>query len=469
VVEPRRTKIVATLGPASLSEETLRELVRAGVDVFRLNFSHGTPEEHRQTIGLIRRICRELDTEVGVLQDLPGPKVRLGPVAEGVVLRPGDRFVLTVEQVVGDQCRASVSHPELIQDVRPGDRVLLADGQVELRVLQTTDREALCEVLSGGPLASHKGVNVPRGLRLGALTQEDRFYLRLGAQWGVDLVALSFVSSARDIQEARRILQEVGAGDIPLIAKIERAEALDRIDEILGEADGLMVARGDLGVEIPQEEVPLVQKELIGRANVLGRPVVTATQMLRSMVDSPRPTRAEVTDVANAVLDGTDALMLSEETAIGRWPLLTVQTMDAIARAAERKLLERPLAQHLPGRSIEEAISHAACTMAQDLKAALIVTPTESGATARNVARWRPAPPILAISPSEATIRRLKLCWGVVPRRSERFRDFDHMMEQARRLALESGMAAPGQTVVFTAGLPVGTRGATNLIKAERL
>lgn len=469
MVEVRRTKIVATLGPASLGEEVLRELVRAGVDVFRLNFSHGTPEEHRRTIERIRRVCRELDVEVGVLQDLPGPKVRLGPVAEGVVLRPGERFVLTAEPVVGDQRRASISHPEVVRDVRPGDRVLLADGQVELRVVRTTGTEAICEVLSGGPLASHKGVNVPRRLRLGALTEEDRRCLRLGAQWGVDLVALSFVSSAQDIQEARRVLQEVGAPDVPVIAKIERAEALDRIDQIVQAADGLMVARGDLGVEIPQEEVPLVQKELIARANALGRVVITATQMLRSMVDSPRPSRAEVADVANAVLDGSDALMLSEETAVGRWPVLTVRTMDAIVRAVERKALQHPPFPCAPGRSIEEAISHAACTMAHDLGASLIVTPTESGATARNVARWRPLPPILAISPWETTVRRLRICWGVVPRRSDRFHHFDQMMEEARRLALRSGMAAPGHIVVFTAGLPVGTRGATNLIKAERL
>ncbi len=467
-----RTKIVCTIGPASRSPETLRRLADAGMDVARLNFSHGTHEEHAAVLSTVRRISDEIGRPIAVLQDLGGVKIRIGGVAGGAVrLDPGAAFTLTQRPVPGDAREVSLGYPDLVRSVRPGDALLLSDGDVELRVEAIDTVDIRCRVIAGGIISSHKGIHLPhRSIAAPGLTAKDRDDLAFGIAQGVDYVALSFVRSAADILEARRFIDERRAST-PIIAKIEKHEALACIDEILAASDGLMVARGDLGVETPLEHVPLLQKMLIDRANRAGKPVITATQMLLSMVDSPRPTRAEVGDVANAILDGTDAVMLSEETAAGRFPVESVATMRRIAEDTEAAFPFEAWMRRFEDRSLQslpEAVAGAACELAEHIGAGVIVAWTESGATARLVARHRPRRPILALSTLPATARRLALVWGVIPLVAEGGPTTDAMLERAPGLAAGRGLLKPGETAVITAGVPMGVCGSTNLIKAVR-
>ena len=465
-----RTKIVCTLGPSSRSPEVLAGLVNAGMDVARLNFSHGSHPEHAEVLDALRRITAKTGRPIAILQDLAGIKIRIGEIAKGPVrLDSGAPFTLTNRAVLGNASEVSVSYPDLPGSVVPGDALLLSDGEIELRVETATETDIRCRVIAGGWLSSQKGITLPaRSLIAPGLTAKDREDLRFGIAHGVDYIALSFVRTADDVREARGLLAEQGS-TIPLIAKIEKHEAIRHIDEILAEADGIMVARGDLGVETPLEHVPLLQKMLIEKANRAGKPVITATQMLLSMVDSPRPTRAEVGDVANAILDGTDALMLSEETAAGRYPVEAVATMKRIAEDTESAFPFEHWMRRFEDRSLQslpEAVAGAACELAEHIGAAVIVAWTESGATARLVAKHRPRRPILALSTSPATARRLALVWGVIPLVAEEGSDTDAMMERAPALAKKHGLMRPGENAVITAGIPMGVAGSTNLIKA---
>ncbi len=466
----RKTKIVCTIGPASESPQILEALIRGGMNVARLNFSHGTHEEHLRKIQTIRQIVDRLKHPVAILQDLGGPKIRIGLMKEGgAELKRGKGFCLTSQALIGDETRATVTYPVLAAEVKPGDRILLADGTIELRVLDSDGKTIRCQVIVGGILTSHKGMNFPtRTILASAFTEKDYKDLLFGVQQGVDLISLSFVREAADIDGVKRILEKESA-DIPVIAKIERKEALEKIDEIILASDGIMVARGDLGVETPIEKIPNVQKRLIRKANALGKPVITATQMLRSMVDHTQPTRAEVTDVVNAIYDGSDALMLSEETASGQFPVEAFQMMAKIAQSAEEEF-PHPLflrKETEEGMNLQQAITYAASLLAEEAMAAAIVTPTESGSTARWVSKLRPRQPILALSQHLSTVRRLNLCWGVHPFLIPEWKDTDEMIERSKRMPKELGIASKGEKIVIIAGVPIGTPGTTNLIKVE--
>jgi pyruvate kinase len=466
----RRTKIVCTIGPASAGE-ILPSLLAAGLDVARLNFSHVTQAEAKARIDLIRSASRATGRAVAILQDLAGPKLRIGVInPEPVYLIPGQTFTLTKRDIIGHQEECSVNTPEVIEAVPVGARVLLAEGALELQVEDKSPDSLICRVVVGGPLSSRKGLNLPGiVLPISALTAKDGNDLDFGLDQGVDFVALSFVRSAEDILELKDIIASRGL-DTPVIAKIEKPEAVERIKDILAVADGIMVARGDLGVEMPLKEVPMVQKFLIAEANRVGKPVITATQMLASMVHNPRPTRAEVTDVANAILDGTDAVMLSEETAVGNFPVEAVRFLDEVARTTEAKF---PFDEWLHNRSkfvggtIPDAISLAACEMARELQTKVILASTASGSTARLISRFRPAVPVIAVTMREETRRRLLLSWGVISVLMEDLENVDQMLEKVKMLAVNQGYLSSGDLLVITAGTPLGTQGATNLIKAD--
>ena len=465
----RRTKIVCTIGPASCSPAMLEELLSAGMNVARLNFSHGTQDEQAEAIDHIREISDRLANPVAILQDLAGPKVRIGNLASGPVrLETGQTFTLTSRNVPGDAQEASLTYAGLPGDVHHGDTLLLSDGTLEMTVEATTQSDITCRVLVGGMLASRKGINVPsRSLRVPFLTDKDMRDLAFGIEHSVDYVALSFVRTAADVQAARQVVEGLaGADGPPLIAKIEKHEAVTNIDAILNEADGIMVARGDLGVEIPIERVPRVQKTLIRKANESAKTVITATQMLQSMVGSPRPTRAEATDVANAVMDGTDAVMLSEETAVGSYAVASVQMMDRLAFDAEG-VMERRYAHvdwtvKLPP---EEAVALAAAQLAEQIDAAAIITCTQSGSTTRLVSKQRPRIPLLAVTPDETTFRKMALVWGAIPLMMDSATGAEAMERQALQNAMHAGLVREGDVVVITAGLPLHVPGTTNTVK----
>ena len=463
----RRTKIVATIGPTTESPERIRELVQAGATTFRLNFSHGDHSEHATRIATIRQVAHELGVHIGVLQDLQGPKIRLGRFEEGpITLSNGDHFSLTSKQVRCNQTVATVTYGKLAEEVTAGSRILLDDGRVEMRVdrVDEVDQTLHCVVTVGGVLSNNKGVNFPDvQLSVRALTQKDRQDLAFGLQQGVDWVALSFVRNPSDMQEIRELIRKHGFST-PVVAKIEKFEAIDQIDAILPLCDGVMVARGDLGVEMPAEEVPLLQKDLIHKANSLGIPIITATQMLDSMASSPRPTRAEVSDVANAILDGTDAVMLSNETAVGDFPVEAVETMATIARRIERDYPQRPIDTHLPS-TIPNAISGAVSSIAGQLNAAAILPLTKSGATAHNVSKFRPSTPILAVTSEVSVARKLQLVWGVTPLLIETQKSTTATFTLAMGVAQEMGVLKDGDLCVQTAGTLAGVSGSTDLIK----
>lgn len=464
----RKTKIVCTIGPASEEREMLRSLIRAGLNVARLNFSHGTHEEHLVRIRLIREVAAEEGKYVAIMLDTKGPEIRIGTFAEGPIsLTPGDTFILTTESVPGTRERVSVTYKGLPNDVVPGDRLLLDDGLLEIKVEGTSETEVFCRVVVGGPLSNRKGLNVPgKRVNLPAISAQDEADLRFGIAQGVDFIAASFMRTAADVLAIRKFLERNGAS-IPIIAKLENKEGVDNLDAILKVADGLMVARGDMGVEFPAEEVPIIQKQMIQKCNAAGKPVITATQMLDSMIRNPRPTRAEASDVANAVYDGTDAIMLSGETASGKYPLESVQTMARIAERTEQAIAYDTYVGRKHGSTVTDAISHATVQAAAELGAAAIITSTQSGWTARMVAKYRPKAPIIAVTTEETTARRLNLLWGVYPVMGETITTTDEMMQEAVLRSLGAGFIRNGDLVVITAGVPVGVPGTTNLLKVH--
>jgi pyruvate kinase len=469
----QKTKIVCTIGPATGSSSAIEKLIKAGMNVARLNFSHGTHENHAGYIRNIRKAASKLNTPVAILQDLAGPKIRTGQlVKKEVRLKEGSSFTLSKLKVLGDEHSVSLNLPQLIDNLKRGDVVFLDDGAIKLEVAETSHKDVKCRVIVGGILGWEKGVNVP-GVKLNipSSTEKDFNDLLFGIKQEVDFVALSFVREASDILRVRKFLKEKRA-DIPLIAKIEKWEACEHLDKILAVSDGLMVARGDLGVEIPIERVPLEQKEIIRKCNRAGKPVITATQMLQSMIESPHPTRAEVTDIANSIFDGTDAIMLSGETAVGRYPIEAVQVMMKIALTIEAAL---PYSKMLldKGADLEpqtdDAISYAACHTAHQLGAAAIVAFTKSGSTARRVAKYRPGIPIISATPSSKQRRRLLLSWGVYPFEVAEPSDVAGLLAQGARLSLETGVARKGDLIVITAGIPINVAGTTNLLKVEKV
>lgn len=459
---------MATIGPATSSPEVLKELIKAGATTLRLNFSHGTHDDHHRSIRLIRQTAFELDQPVGILQDLQGPKIRLGKFENGSInLARGDRFTLTSELVVGTQEISSVTYQPLADEVPDGATILLDDGRVEMQVeeVDRKKRALHCRVVVGGPLSNNKGVNFPGVyLSIRALTDKDRLDLMFGLDQGVDWVALSFVRNPQDVLEIKELIASYGK-QVPVIVKIEKHEAIEQMEAILSLSDGVMVARGDLGVELPAEDVPILQKRLITTANQLGIPIITATQMLDSMVNSPRPTRAEISDVANAILDGTDAVMLSNETAVGNYPVEAVATMARIAVRIEKEKISRH--REDTRRSIPNAISQAVGQIAEQLQSAAIMTLTKTGATARNVSKFRPSTPILAVTPHVDVARQLQLVWGVKPLLVLDLPSTGQTFQAAINVAQEKYLLTEGDLVVMTAGTLQGVPGSTDLIKVE--
>ena len=464
-----RTKIVSTIGPASDSPEALRALVDAGMSVARLNASHSSREELDRRARAVRAAADAAGRHVAVMLDLGGPKIRLGEMAAGTALTGGDRFELRTAPCIGDSRGACVTYAGLAGDVPVGATVLLDDGRVELRVVAVGEGMLTTEVVAGGPLTSHKGVNVP-GVRLGvdAITDKDRLDLAWGLEAGVDLIAQSFVRSADDVERLRAL---IGTAAIPIVAKIEKHEAVAELDRIVEAADAVMVARGDLGVETAPEQVPVIQRHIVSACRRAGKPVIVATQMLESMTAATRPTRAEASDVANAIFAEVDAVMLSAETAVGAHPVDAVATMARIAAVAEAALAERALEVPKPGGrfDVTRAVSTAASQIARDLELAAIVTATQSGATARAVAAHRPRTPIVATTPRAVVARRLALVWGVTPLVVPQHGSIDDMLAQATVAVRDAGLAAPGSLVALTAGVAVGVAGSTNLLQVTRV
>ncbi|ACA59568.1 pyruvate kinase [Candidatus Desulforudis audaxviator] len=469
----RHTKIICTIGPASESVEVLSRMVESGMNISRHNFSHGSREEHRRRINNVRTAAARTGRTVGIMVDLRGPKIRIGDLEpEPVELKAGDELTLTTEVIKGNRRRISVDYQPLPREVGPGNTILLGDGLVGLEVLRVEGSEVLCRVLNDALLTSRKGVNLP-GVRtsIPTVTEKDIRDLHFALELGFDFVAASFVRRAEDILSVRAILEKFES-EAHIVAKIETWEAVENLDDIIKVTDAVMVARGDLGLEIAAEEVPLVQKKIIARCNLAGKPVITATQMLESMIHNPRPTRAEASDVANAILDGTDAVMLSAETATGEYPVAAVETMDRIARRAEADLpygmLLHQRHRDISRRTVTDAISYATCATAADLDAAAIITATQTGYTARMVAKYRPARPIVAVTPREDVVRRLTLLWGVQPVYvQEEIEDTDRMISASIEAALAAGLIRGGDLVVITAGVPVGLHGSTNLLKVH--
>jgi pyruvate kinase len=470
----RKTKIVCTIGPSSESLEMFKKMIEAGMNVARLNFSHGDFEEHGNRIRNLRQACRELNKTVAILLDTKGPEIRTGKLREEPIeLEQDKEIVLTTEEILGDAQRISVTYEGLPEDVHVGSTILLDDGLIELRVVGISGKDIKCRIVNGGTLKSKKGVNVP-GVKTSfpGITDKDKADILFGIEQGVDFIAASFVRKASDVLEIRELLEKNNASHIQIISKIENQEGVDNLDEILEVSDGLMVARGDLGVEIPAEEVPLVQKMMIKKCNQASKPVITATQMLDSMQRNPRPTRAEASDVANAIFDGTDAIMLSGESAAGKYPVESVLTMARIAERAESALAHREiLAKQSEAQptTVTEAISQSVAISALDLNAKAVITCTESGYTARMVSKYRPKAPIIAVTPSEQVIRKLCLVWGVQPVLGVSAQTTDQMFEIAVDAGLKSGMVEMGDLVVITAGVPVGRSGTTNLIKVHQI
>lgn len=470
----RKTKIVCTIGPSSESLENTKKLILAGMNVARLNFSHGDFEEHGNRIKNIRQACSELGKTVAILLDTKGPEIRLGKLKEEPIeLQQDDYITLTTEEILGDRHRIPVTYKNLPADLKVGSTVLIDDGLIGLTVVDIQGTEINCKIVNSGPIKSKKGVNVPGvHISLPGITEKDANDIVFGVEQGVDFIAASFVRKASDVLEIRELLEQHGASHIQIISKIENQQGVDNLDEILEVSDGLMVARGDLGVEIPAEEVPLVQKNMIQKANLAGKPVITATQMLDSMQRNPRPTRAEASDVANAIFDGTDAIMLSGETAAGKYPMESVLTMSRIAERAESALDYREILTKQASAqqtTVTEAISQAVANSALDLQAKAIVTSTESGYTARMVSKYRPKAPIIAVTTDERIMRRLNLTWGVIPTKGVPADTTDEMFNFAVEGALSTGLVGLGDTIVITAGVPVGRAGTTNLIKVHHI
>ena len=469
----RKTKIICTLGPAVDNEETIRALILAGMNAARFNFSHGTHESHRAQLLKLKHARDELGAPVATILDTKGPEIRIKSFENGpVTLVSGSEFTLTTDDVPGDEHRVSVTYTNLHQELAPGNRVLVDDGLIELVVKEIKGHDILCTVEDGGPLSSNKSINIPDvHILLPSLTEKDKEDLKFAVENDFDFIAASFVRKASDVEDIRACLKEYGGENIRIIAKIENREGVDNLDAIIAASDGIMVARGDLGVEIPAHEVPILQKKMIKATIRDGKPVITATQMLDSMIRNPRPTRAEVSDVANAVFDGTSCVMLSGETASGKYPIEALETMVDTVTAAEDaidywgRFRERSL---LPGvTTINDAITHSCCLTAMDLSATAILAATKSGYTAKVISRFRPACPIVALCQSEQGRRQLAISWGVHPYLSGEVDSTDRLFSLAVEVARKEGAVKPGDTVVITAGVPIGKSGTTNLIKAQ--
>ncbi|MBI5029555.1 MAG: pyruvate kinase [Chloroflexi bacterium] len=466
----QRTRIVCTIGPSSDSDEIVRAMIRAGMDVARLNFSHGDHATHTARIERIRRIAKQENAIVAILADLQGPKIRVGEIAGGQIrLEAGATFTLTNHKVMGDANRVSIDFADLPQAVQPGNRILLDDGCIELQAVATGTTDVVTKVITGGDLKPRKGVNLPGvPLKISALTEKDRNDLNFAVEHQVDYIALSFVRRAEDVIELKQLLRSKNAF-IPVISKIEKPEAVEHIDSILEASDGVMVARGDLGVEVQPEQVPIFQKSIIRKANAAGKPVITATQMLESMIQNPRPTRAEASDVANAILDGTDAIMLSAETAAGKYPVQAVQMMAHIGNAVEASM-QFQACQFGPmgnAKSMVDAIGNATCDIARQLNAKLIITATSSGFTARMISRHRPMVPIFAVTSSEKTLRRLALVWGVAAQQIMHATTMEQVVSEGIAAAVNQGLVREKEVVIITAGVPAGIAGRTNMIQVR--
>ena len=469
----KKTKIICTMGPACSNEDTLARMIHAGMNVARFNFSHGTHEEHRARMDLVKKVRRTLNAPIAIMLDTKGPEYRIRTFANHkVFLNDGDTFTFTPDEIEGDETRVSVSYKDLAQDLHPGDKVLLNNGLVIFEVVELAGNDVVCRVLVGGEISDRKSMSFPnKVLKQAYLSEQDKADLLFGIEMDVDFVACSFVSCKQDLLDVRRFLDANGGEQIDLIAKIENRSGVDNIEEIIDASDGIMVARGDMGVEIPFEELPAIQKHLITTCRFRGKRVITATEMLESMIEKPRPTRAEISDVANAVYDGTSAIMLSGETAMGKYPVAAVEAMSRIAEETEQDIdyAKRFRNSTFVIRNNIDAVSHSTCALSIDIDASLIVVCTRSGATARLVSRFRSPKPIIGMTTEERVWRKLSLSWGVFPMMSEVFQSTDVLFYHAIVAARNSGMAQKGDSIVITGGLPNGKSGNTNLIKLETL
>ena len=469
-----KTKIVATIGPSTNTEEKIKKLIVEGVDVFRINFSHGDKEQHRETIKKIKAISNDLSYPVSILQDLQGPKIRLGKLKNGkAFLKNGSEFILTTEEILGDEHICSITFPSVIKDITVDQLIYINDGLIKLKVKKVTGDKVYTTVIEGGEISDHKGVNFPNTrLSIPAITEKDKEDLKFGLSNGVDLVALSFVKTPEDVIELRSLMQEYGR-IIPIISKIEKWEAVENIEKIVEVSDGIMVARGDLGVEVPVEKVPIIQKKIISISNKKGKPVITATQMLNSMVESPVPTRAEVTDVSNAIFDGTDAVMLSNETAVGKFPIESVKVMRNIIKNTEKSTIFRKFlktkAEEPVEKNISDAIAISANNIANVVNAKIIISATESGRTAILVSKHKPNVPVIALTPKEETLKFLILKWGVIPFKVDAFKTVDEILQKAVEIAKETKLAKKGDIIVITAGSHTGISGSTDLLKVATI
>lgn len=471
----RKTKIVCTIGPATDDDAVMRQVMLAGMNVARFNFSHGDFETHERRFNQVIRLREELGLPIATLMDTKGPEIRLGKFVDDkpVTVHDGDTYTLTTEDVLCDEKRGSISFKNLPRDVRPGTRILINDGLIEMVVVKTTSTDITCHVIHGGRLSNNKGINVP-GVQLSMpyLSENDKNDLEFASKLGFDFIAASFVRTAADVDYLRKYAQSLGWYDVRIIAKIENTEGVRNIDEILESSDGIMVARGDLGVEIPFEQIPATQKQLIRKGYQAGKQVITATQMLESMITNPRPTRAEITDVANAIYDGTSAIMLSGETAAGAYPVDVVRTMDLIARTTEEDIDYKgihSLSRTKKNADISNAIAHATVTTAHDLDAAAIVTVTLSGVTAREISKYRPFCPIISCTVSERVQRQMNLSWGVYPMLVDEMNNTDALFEVSVQAAIKSDIVSKGDIIVITAGAPVGVSNTTNMMKVEQV
>jgi|SRR3990167_1574375 len=472
MIPVRKAKIVCTIGPATNSRKMIERLIRAGMDVARLNFSHGTGEVYGEVINLIRGASKKYKKNVAILQDLQGPKIRTGVLKDGkAILKSGSRFILTGRRVIGTSEVVSTTYPAMAGDVKRGDKILLNDGLISLKVNKVRGMDIACEVINGGILTNRKGINLP-GIKVGlsSITRKDTEDLIFGISHGVDYVAISFVRTERDVKSVKDIIRKKLVF-IPVIAKLEKPDAIENLEKIMDEADGVMVARGDLGVEMSPEAVPVAQKSIINMANRKGKPVITATQMLESMINNPSPTRAEASDIANAIFDGTDAVMLSGETASGKYPVESVEIMSRIISAAESGSLYRHVSDRRRGRisTFPDAVSSAAVHASHQIEAKLIVVFTQSGSTALLVSKQRPAMPIIAYTAYESIMKRLNLLWGVIPETMRLIEDTDDLIREMDRNLISNRLAKKGDPVVILMGMPISRKGATNMMKLHKI
>ncbi len=468
----RKTKIICTMGPATENDDVLRSLIEEGMNVARFNFSHGSHEEQGNRMSRVKRMAAEQGKRVALLLDTKGPEIRTGDFKEGkVFLTAGQEFILTGEEIEGDETITSITYPELYRDVRKGTHILIDDGLIEMTVEAVKDKKIFCRVLNDGKVSNHKGINIPNvHVNMPYMSEKDRADILFGISQDVDYIAASFVRNAKDISLIRNLLDANGGSEIKIIAKVENREGVDNIDEIINEADAIMIARGDMGVELPEEEVPVIQKMIIKRVYEAGKQVITATQMLDSMMEKPRPTRAEAADVANAIYDGTSAIMLSGETASGKYPVESLKTMIRIANRIERDIDYKKRFFHFEREDnpdITDAICHATCTTAYDLNARAIVTVTKSGRSARMISRYRPECSIIGCTTSEKVCRQLELSWGVVPVLIEEKEDVLELFDHAVDASIKEGILSTGDLVVITSGVPIGMSGTTNMIKVQ--